>query len=68
MRLPHPGDSCAISLYLAAAGEQMMQQAENTATLAKTLLRFCRKFIFDGFGGAVGIQSNQYGGLLLSKK
>lgn len=31
-RKPHPEDGRAIGLYLTAAGNQMMQQAENAAT------------------------------------
>lgn len=55
-RQPHPDDGRAIGLHLTAAGSQMMQQAENTATQleadvsskltaaeAKTLLRLLQK-------------------------
>ena len=55
-RLPQPDDGRAIGLHLTAAGNQMMQQAENTATQlgldvgskltaaeAKTLLRLLQK-------------------------
>ena len=55
-RVPHPDDGRAIGLHLTAAGNQMMQQAENTATQleldvsskltaaeAKTLLRLLQK-------------------------
>ena len=55
-RLPQPDDGRVIGLHLTAAGNQMMQQAENTATQleldvsskltaaeAKTLLRLLQK-------------------------
>ena len=55
-RVPQPDDGRAIFLHLTAAGNQMMQQAENTATQleldvsskltaadAKTLLRLLQK-------------------------
>jgi DNA-binding MarR family transcriptional regulator len=55
-RKPHPDDGRAIGLHLTAAGSQMMQQAESTATQlesdvsskltpaeAKTLLRLLQK-------------------------
>ena len=55
-RLPHPDDGRALGLYLTAAGSQMMQDAETTATQTesdvgnkltdaelKTLLRLLQK-------------------------